>query len=115
MTAAFLAGIQDTEFTCSSGGFVAAPGANPILDDGGAGEVHGRIKIDTAFEVSCNQYFAQMGVKLGPNVSSKRRSCWVLELTTHPWKRCEVEKNRNSGTPALMLLRKHWRQGKLPS
>ena len=66
MTAAFLAGIQDTEFTCSGGGFVAAPGANPILDDGGAGEVHGRIKIDMAFEVLCNQYFAQMGVKLGP-------------------------------------------------
>jgi peptidoglycan glycosyltransferase len=65
MTAAFLAGIQDTEFTCSSSGFQAAPGANPILDDGGAGEVHGRIGIDTAFEVSCNQYFAQMGVKLG--------------------------------------------------
>lgn len=65
MTAAFLAGVQDTEFTCSSGGFQAAPGANPILDDGGPGEVHGRIGIDTAFEVSCNQYFAQMGVKLG--------------------------------------------------
>jgi cell division protein FtsI/penicillin-binding protein 2 len=28
--------------------------------------VHGRIGIDQAFEVSCNQYFAQMGVKLGP-------------------------------------------------
>ena len=65
MTAAFLAGIQDTELTCSSSGFQAAPGANPIFDDGGAGEVHGRIGIDTAFEVSCNQYFAQMGVKLG--------------------------------------------------
>ena len=65
MTAAFLAGIQDTEFTCSAGGYYAAPGANVILDDGGAGEVHGRIGIDTAFEVSCNQYFAQMGVKLG--------------------------------------------------
>ena len=65
MTAAFLAGMQDTEFTCSGGGYQAAPGANPIFDDGGAGEVHGRIGIDTAFEVSCNQYFAQMGVKLG--------------------------------------------------
>src|SRR6476661_6106156 len=65
MTAAFLAGIQDTEFTCSGGGYQAAPGSNPIFDDGGAGEVHGKIKIDTAFEVSCNQYFAQMGVKLG--------------------------------------------------
>jgi cell division protein FtsI/penicillin-binding protein 2 len=65
MTAAFLAGIQDTEFTCSGGGYYAAPGANVIFDDGGAGEVHGRIGIDKAYEVSCNQYFAQMGVKLG--------------------------------------------------
>ena len=65
MTAAFIAGLQDTEFTCSGGGYVAAPGANAIFDDGGAGEVHGTIGIDTAFEVSCNQYFAQMGVKLG--------------------------------------------------
>src|ERR1700754_4569703 len=66
MTAAFLAGEQDTEFTCSGGGYYAAPGANVIFDDGGAGKGHGRIGIDTAYEVSCNQYFAQMGVKLGP-------------------------------------------------
>jgi cell division protein FtsI/penicillin-binding protein 2 len=66
MTAAFLAGEQATEFTCSGGGYYAAPGANVIFDDGGPGEVHGRIGIDTAYEVSCNQYFAQMGVKLGP-------------------------------------------------
>jgi peptidoglycan glycosyltransferase len=65
MTAAFLAGEQGTEFTCSGGGYYAAPGANVIFDDGGPGEVHGRIGIDTAYEVSCNQYFAQMGVKLG--------------------------------------------------
>lgn len=65
MTAAFLAGEQDTEFTCSGGGYYAAPGANVIYDDGGPGEVHGKIGIDEAYEVSCNQYFAQMGVKLG--------------------------------------------------
>ncbi|HKV33963.1 MAG TPA: penicillin-binding transpeptidase domain-containing protein [Pyrinomonadaceae bacterium] len=65
MTAAFLAGEQDTEFTCSGGGYYAAPGANVIFDDGGPGEVHGRIGIDEAYEVSCNQYFAQMGVRLG--------------------------------------------------
>jgi hypothetical protein len=65
MTAAFLAGVQDTEFTCSGGGYYAEPGANVIFDDGGPGEVHGRIGIDKAYEVSCNQYFAQMGVKLG--------------------------------------------------
>ncbi len=67
MTAAFLAGEQGTEFTCSGGGYYAAQGANVIFDDGGPGEVHGRIGIDTAYEVSCNQYFAQMGVKLGPD------------------------------------------------
>jgi penicillin-binding protein A len=66
MTAAFLAGEQDTEFTCSGGGYYAAPGANVIYDDAGPSEVHGRIGIDHAYEVSCNQYFAQMGVKLGP-------------------------------------------------
>ena len=66
MIAAFLAGEQETEFTCSGGGYYAAPGANVIFDDAGPAEVHGRIKIDHAFEVSCNQYFAQMGVKLGP-------------------------------------------------
>lgn len=65
MTAAFVAGIQDTEFVCSGGGYYAAPGANVIFDDAGPGEVHGRIGIDTAYEVSCNQYFAQLGVKLG--------------------------------------------------
>ncbi len=65
MTAAFLAGEQETQFNCSGGGYYAAPGANVIFDDGGPGEVHGRIGIDKAYEVSCNQYFAQMGVKLG--------------------------------------------------
>ncbi|HUS10522.1 MAG TPA: penicillin-binding transpeptidase domain-containing protein [Pyrinomonadaceae bacterium] len=65
MTAAFIAGEQATEFNCSGGGYYAAPGANVIFDDGGPGEVHGRIGISTAYEVSCNQYFAQMGVKLG--------------------------------------------------
>lgn len=66
MIAAYLAGEQDTEFVCSGGGYYAAPGANVIYDDAGPAEVHGRIGIDHAYEVSCNQYFAQMGVKLGP-------------------------------------------------
>lgn len=66
MIAAHRAGVQDSEFVCSGGGFVAMPGAKPIFDDGGAGEVHGQIGIDTAYEVSCNQYFAQMALRLGP-------------------------------------------------
>lgn len=65
MTAAYLAGEQDTEFDCKGSGYYAAPGANVIFDDAGPAEVHGRIGIDHAYEVSCNQYFAQMGVKLG--------------------------------------------------
>lgn len=81
MTAAFLAGYQDTEFTCSGGGYYAAPGANVILDDGGAGEVHGRIGIDTAYEVSCNQYFAQMGVKLG--AENLKRAAQLLGIGTY--------------------------------
>ena len=66
MIAAHRAGIQDSQFLCSGGGFYALPGAKPIFDDGGAGEVHGMIAIDRAYEVSCNQYFAQMALKLGP-------------------------------------------------
>jgi cell division protein FtsI/penicillin-binding protein 2 len=66
MIAAHRAGIQDTQFLCSGGGYYALPGAKPIFDDGGAGEVHGMLGIDRAYEVSCNQYFAQMAVKLGP-------------------------------------------------
>ncbi|MDX6693682.1 MAG: penicillin-binding protein [Blastocatellia bacterium] len=66
MIAAHRAGMQNEEFVCSGGGYVAMPGAKPIFDDGGAGEVHGKIGIDTAYEVSCNQYFAQMAVRLGP-------------------------------------------------
>jgi hypothetical protein len=81
MTAAFLAGEQDTEFTCSGGGFYAAPGAPVIFDDGGPGEVHGRIKIDQAYEVSCNQYFAQMGVKLGPE--RLKRAAQLLGIGTY--------------------------------
>src|SRR5690242_11660690 len=81
MTAAFLAGEQDTEFTCSGGGYYAAQGANPIFDDGGPGEVHGRIKIDEAYEVSCNQYFAQMGVKLG--AERLKRAAQLLGIGTY--------------------------------
>jgi penicillin-binding protein A len=66
MIGAMVAGEQGSEFTCSGGGYVAQPGAKAIFDDGGAGEVHGTIGMDTAYQVSCNQYFAQMAVKLGP-------------------------------------------------
>src|SRR5829696_1099274 len=66
MLAAFNNGMQGQKFNCSGGGFYAERGARPIFDSGGTGEVHGTIGIDTALEVSCNQYFAQMAIKLGP-------------------------------------------------
>lgn len=66
MIAAHRFGMQDSQFNCSGAGFYAMPGAKPIFDDGGPGEVHGNIGIDVAYEVSCNQYFAQMALKLGP-------------------------------------------------
>ncbi len=69
MIAAYIAGIQDTEFVCSGSGYYAAPGANVIFDD--SGSVHGKIGLARAFEVSCNQYFAQLGVKLGPDALKK--------------------------------------------
>ena len=65
MIAAHNAGRQDAKFLCSGSGYYAEPGARPIFDAGGTGEVHGMIGIDTAYEVSCNQYFAQMAIKLG--------------------------------------------------
>ncbi|HVF41756.1 MAG TPA: penicillin-binding transpeptidase domain-containing protein [Pyrinomonadaceae bacterium] len=66
MLAAFNNGMQNLKFNCSAAGFYAERGAKPIFDSGGTGEVHGNIGIDTALEVSCNQYFAQMAIKLGP-------------------------------------------------
>ncbi len=66
MTSAFLAGLQNEVFSATPGGFVAANGAKPITDDNGSCEVCGPLKIDLAYEMSSNQYFAQMGVKLGP-------------------------------------------------
>jgi cell division protein FtsI/penicillin-binding protein 2 len=58
--------MQAQKFNCTAAGFYAERGAKVIRDSGGTGEVHGNIGIDTALEVSCNQYFAQMAIKLGP-------------------------------------------------
>jgi peptidoglycan glycosyltransferase len=66
MTAAFLAGLEGEVFPDSPGGYVAEPGAKPILDDNGSCEVCGPLHLEEAFEASSNQYYAQMAVKLGP-------------------------------------------------
>lgn len=66
MTAAYVNGMQDSVFPGTPGGYVAEPGAKPITDDNGSCEACGSIKMDEALEISSNQYFAQLAVKLGP-------------------------------------------------
>lgn len=61
--AAIEAGLEGERFTCSGGGFVAPASRRPIEDD--TGGAHGTIGLDEALKASCNQYFAQMGLKLG--------------------------------------------------
>lgn len=62
--AAIEAGLADRKFTCTHDGFTAPRSRRPITDDSDG--VHGTIGLDDALRVSCNQYFAQMGVALGP-------------------------------------------------
>jgi penicillin-binding protein A len=56
-------GVTGEHFTCTGEGFTPE-GANRSIRDFG-GEVHGTLGLDDAFRVSCNQYFAQLGLKIG--------------------------------------------------
>ncbi|HUK89197.1 MAG TPA: penicillin-binding transpeptidase domain-containing protein [Blastocatellia bacterium] len=56
-------GMTNEKFTCRGEGFTPPGSGRPIRDF--EGEVHGTIGFDEAFKVSCNQYFAQLGLKLG--------------------------------------------------
>jgi peptidoglycan glycosyltransferase len=81
MTSAFLNNLQDSIFPDSGGGYIAEPGAKPILDDNGSCEACGNLAIDLAFEASSNQYFAQMAVKLGPE--RLRNTAQLLGIGTY--------------------------------
>ncbi len=61
--AAIDAGVSGEVFTCRAEGFTPPGSVRPIRDYGG--EVHGSIGLADAFKHSCNQYFAQLGLKLG--------------------------------------------------
>jgi cell division protein FtsI/penicillin-binding protein 2 len=61
--AAIDSGITGERFTCRGEGFTPPGSARPIRDFGG--EVHGTIGLADAFRVSCNQYFSQLGLKIG--------------------------------------------------
>ncbi|HWC77295.1 MAG TPA: penicillin-binding transpeptidase domain-containing protein [Blastocatellia bacterium] len=50
-------------FTCRPGGFQPPASGRPIGDY--AGSVHGSIGLADAFKHSCNQYFAQLALKIG--------------------------------------------------
>lgn len=56
-------GITNERFSCRGEGFVPEGSGHPINDFGG--EVHGSLGIHDAFRLSCNQYFAQLGLKIG--------------------------------------------------
>ena len=56
-------GITEERLTCTGEGYTAPGSRQPIRDYGG--EVHGTIGLQEAFKVSCNQYFAQLGLKIG--------------------------------------------------
>jgi cell division protein FtsI/penicillin-binding protein 2 len=58
-------GLAQEKFTCKGEGFTPTGFGDPIRDYGGEGEVHGLIGLEEAFKKSCNQYFAQMGLKIG--------------------------------------------------
>ena len=61
--AAIDSGVTAERFTCRGEGFTP-PGSNRAIRDFG-GEVHGTLGLADAFRVSCNQYFSQLGLKLG--------------------------------------------------
>jgi penicillin-binding protein A len=56
-------GTTQETFTCKAEGFMPQGSNRPVRDF--EGEVHGSIGLEEAFKVSCNQYFAQLGLKLG--------------------------------------------------
>ena len=82
-------GVTQETFTCKGEGFTP-PGASDSIQDFG-GEVHGRIGLAQAFKVSCNQYFAQLGLKIG----KERLADYARRLgfnTTHDGKLSRTEK-----------------------
>ncbi|HEX8186502.1 MAG TPA: penicillin-binding transpeptidase domain-containing protein, partial [Blastocatellia bacterium] len=61
-------------------GFMPQGSNRPVRDF--EGEVHGTIGLEEAFKVSCNQYFAQLGLKLGKERLANYAS--RLKFTTSP-------------------------------
>lgn len=59
-------GLGDRVYPCSTGGYwIPGYDGRKIVDDNGGGG-HGTPNLAEALKVSCNQYFAQMALELGP-------------------------------------------------
>jgi penicillin-binding protein A len=84
MTAAFLNNMQDSVFSGTPGGYVAPGGGKPITDDNGSCEVCGPMHLDVALEISSNQYFAQLAVKLGPDKLAQAAKLLGMGTYTDP-------------------------------
>ncbi|HYP25110.1 MAG TPA: penicillin-binding transpeptidase domain-containing protein [Blastocatellia bacterium] len=56
-------GVMNETFVCKEEGFLPPGSGRPIRDFGG--HVHGALGLQDAFKESCNQYFSQLGLKLG--------------------------------------------------
>lgn len=80
-------GVTNEKFTCREEGFTP-DGSNRAIRDFG-GEVHGTIGLHDAFRISCNQYFAQLGLKIGKerlaNYAKRLRFAVSPNDTTSRW------------------------------
>ncbi|HLL74420.1 MAG TPA: penicillin-binding transpeptidase domain-containing protein [Pyrinomonadaceae bacterium] len=104
MIAQFIHGTHGEKYLCSGNGYYAQPGAKVIYDDQGPAEVHGMIGVDKAYEVSCNQYFAQAAVKLGPE--KMRQAAELVGINAYEDPADAVRGRRqpdiwNTSTPAI--------------
>jgi penicillin-binding protein A len=86
--AALANGLENSEFVCSGGGFTPPGSAKPIEDD--QGSVHGRIGFEQAFTVSCNQYFAQLGLKIGQTRLAETAKLFGIHIDENPAKTRET-------------------------
>lgn len=64
MIGAYQSGLEGSFFDCRPGGF-HVPGYASGIDDFGGGNHNTTFDLSNALKVSCNQYFAQMGISLG--------------------------------------------------
>jgi cell division protein FtsI/penicillin-binding protein 2 len=77
-------GMADATFRCAKEGYRPGGTIRPIYDDGGVNEVHGTIGLTEALRVSCNQYFAQLGVALGPERLSEMAKKFGFQVDAAP-------------------------------